>query len=185
MQQVSHSEKLVTVLAQQENVDDSLAVQLLEAQLSHSDGIRGFFVTYLTALDGDSPADWETVPTALEKAMKGADATDLIPLACMNVVMPTGMITMHKEEELAQQSQTTAERGLRVLQTLLSHGNTRAQCRAILAVARGTSASGEQQVAKDVDEKLFAYWTEFFDKWGYKELQKRDIAQAMMSVLET
>ena len=103
----------------------------------------------------------------------------------MNVVMPTGMITMHKEEELAQQSQTTAERGLRVLQTLLSHGNTRAQCRAILAVARGTSASGEQQVAKDVDEKLFAYWTEFFDKWGYKELQKRDIAQAMMSVLET
>jgi len=188
MKQISHSEKLVTLLG---SVNDngtagdederimSTTTNLLKAQLSHSDGIRGFFVTYLTALGDDTPADSLDVPLALTSAMMEADSSELIPLACMNVIMPTAMITMHEDEELSMQSQTTAERGLRVLQTLLSRGNTAQQCKAILAVAKGNI---DGKIDDDVDVGLVEFWIEFFDKWGYKELQKRDIEQAMISL---
>jgi len=53
----------------------------LSAQLSHPDGIRGFFVSFLT-VDGESPADWEEVPPYLIRAMAESDGSDLVPLAC-------------------------------------------------------------------------------------------------------
>mmetsp|Transcript_24990 Transcript_24990/g.69144 ORF Transcript_24990/g.69144 Transcript_24990/m.69144 type:complete len:245 (-) Transcript_24990:2654-3388(-) len=182
MQQVTHSETLVGLLAAiKEEDDDSQKVNLinlLKAQLSHSDGIRGFFVTYLTAIGGNevSPADTETVPSALVEAMRDVDPQELVPLACMNVVMPTAMITMHKDADLSAQSQITAERGLRVLQCLLSDLDsdvTRRNCQAILSVA--TKEEG--------GEDLVSYWQDFFEKWGYQDLQKRDIAQAMRVAL--
>jgi len=193
MKQVGHSETLVTMLAESianEKDEESTAMvtNLLKAQLSHSDGIRGFFVTYLTAMGGSSdetnnntPADETTVPEPLIQAMKDvADPDDLVPLACMNVVMPTGMITMHTDEELSLQSQITAERGVKVLSTLLQIHNdlTESNCRAIAAVA-----SDDESLMEAADAKLVEYWTDFFGKWGYKDLQKRDIAQAMRSVL--
>jgi hypothetical protein len=54
----------------------------LKAQLSHSNGIRGFMVSYLTA--DESPADDENMPDVLRQALRDqADTTpDLIPLAC-------------------------------------------------------------------------------------------------------
>ena len=53
---------------------------MLKAQLSHSDGIRGFMVTYLTG--NASPADDPTVPAVLQEAMSEVDPRELVPLAC-------------------------------------------------------------------------------------------------------
>lgn len=88
MKQVSHAEKLVEML-QQNTVEDTnkkedeneLLDQLITAQLSHSDGIRGFFVTYLTS-ESSPVADQPTVPPSLLNAMKQVDPTELVPLAC-------------------------------------------------------------------------------------------------------
>ena len=133
-------------------------------------------MVYLTSSEDDAPADQATVPPALVKAMEAADPETLVPLACMNVVMPTAMVSTYKDPNLSKQSQKTAERGLRVLLSLRPNDQVKKQCEAILAVA-----SGEKE---GVDSKLFDYWTEFFDKWGYEDLQKHDIARAIQSVLD-
>ena len=54
--------------------------ELLNKQLSHSEGIRGFFAVYLT-----SPESLETdddVPSVLVEAVRGANAEIMVPLAC-------------------------------------------------------------------------------------------------------
>lgn len=53
--------------------------ELLNKQLSHSEGIRGFFAVYLT-----SPESLETgdVPSVLVQAVRGANAEIMVPLAC-------------------------------------------------------------------------------------------------------
>ena len=91
MTQVSHASKLVQSLQTYasneggEEEDNAVAeyrlTDLLTAQLSHSDGIRGFFATYLTG-EGETVADKEKVPIPLRHAMARADSSDLIPLAC-------------------------------------------------------------------------------------------------------
>ena len=173
MKQVSHTEKIVPML--QSDSDD--VVELLKAQLGHSDGIRGFFVTYLTMAGDNTPADQRDVPSALLTAMKESpNGSELVSLACMNVIMPTGMITMHKDETLSQQSQKTAERGVRVLRAIREKPGVKEECDAILAVAsyrKDTQANSSK----------IAYWEDFFAKWGYGDIQKRDIAQAVQSVL--
>ena len=174
MKQVSHSEKIVPLLKEEPAEDIE---ERLRAMLSHSDGIRGFFVTYLTVVGDDTPADQSEVPKALVAAMEAADCKDLIPLACMNVVMPTAMITMHTDPELSQQSQKTAERGVRVLAALKGADDVEKQCNAILAVATDRK--------DEADADLVKYWEEFFEKWGYKDIQKRDIEQAIRSVIST
>lgn len=78
MQQVAHADALVHLL--DENEDNEELGKLLKAQLSHSDGIRGFFVKYLTG--DESPADKPSVPAVLQEAMSQVDANELIPLAC-------------------------------------------------------------------------------------------------------
>ena len=101
MKQIGHAETLIKLLSQaNEENDDEQQQQSLEnlltAQLSHSDGIRGFFVNYLTAAattsddeekeDGStvssSPADYPIVPKVLQKAMSKVDPNELVPLAC-------------------------------------------------------------------------------------------------------
>lgn len=176
MKQVNYSERIVPLLGADSNVlEQDQVVAHLTAQLSHSDGIRGFFVTYLTGVDDNSPADQAEIPPALVAAMEAADKTDLIPLACMNVVMPTGMITMHTDPELSQQSQKTADRGIRLLASLKEDAAVQKTCHAILAVASGEQGS--------VDDESFQYWTSFFEKWGYQEAQRRDIGEAIRTVL--
>ena len=178
MKQVSHSQRILQMLAtdpsdqQDDHVED-----LLKAQLSHSDGIRGFFVTYLTA-DGDgTPADRSEVPTCLVNAMNEcSNEYELVSLACMNVIMPTGMVTMHKDPALSLQSQKTAERGVRVLRSLSHKAQVREECQAILAVASGDRKD-------EVDTSKVAYWEAFFEKWGYEKTQKHDIAKAVRNVL--
>lgn len=78
MSQVSHAANLVERLSSDSSNDNKEElVERLAAQLSHSDGIRGFFVTYLTA-DGDL----DEVPAPLVKAMTRCNPDNLIPLAC-------------------------------------------------------------------------------------------------------
>ena len=81
MSQVSHAANLVAQLSSTIDATQEELTELLAAQLSHSDGIRGFFVTYLTG-EGDTVADLEIVPNALVKAMAQANPEELIPLAC-------------------------------------------------------------------------------------------------------
>jgi hypothetical protein len=45
-------------------------ISRLKAQLSHSDGIRGFFVTYLTGVGDDTPAEQSSVPPVLAAASR-------------------------------------------------------------------------------------------------------------------
>jgi hypothetical protein len=58
----------------------------IRAQLSHSDGIRGFMVSYLTADDdNDDEDDARPIPDVLLDALKRQaekDPAQLIPLAC-------------------------------------------------------------------------------------------------------
>jgi hypothetical protein len=179
-------------------------LEMLKAQLSHSDGIRGFFVTYLTAMaatasDVDSPpdaviqlppADRSHVPTLLVEAMKSSvvDADDLIRLACMNVIMPTGMMTMHTDAELAAQSKITATRAIRILDSLQSIHPTAVQrhVSAIYAVATSRKADDivETAAAAASADELIEFWTRFFEKWGYQEKQRIDIAAAVKSIMK-
>jgi hypothetical protein len=79
MKQVSHAANIIQLLSEG-TLYEVETTRLLTAQLSHSDGIRGFFVTYLT---GDiTPADNQTVPSSLQKAMNQVDEKELVPLAC-------------------------------------------------------------------------------------------------------
>jgi hypothetical protein len=73
------------------------------------------------------------------------DKRELISLACMNVVMPTGMITMHTDEDLSKSSALTAMRGKIVARSLMEENEMKEQCAAILAVAT--------DVQKDSDDK--------------------------------
>ena len=82
MSQLSHAAELVQQLSSSK---DSLSIDeltmRLTAQLSHSDGIRGSFATYLTG-DGETVADSNEVPTPLLEAMASANPDELVPLAC-------------------------------------------------------------------------------------------------------
>lgn len=88
MKQVQYGSELTRELMRFEgrNDDEEGMVrlgQLIQAQLSHPDGIRGFMVSYLTA--DESPADWKSVPPILLQALKrqaNSNPQDLIPLAC-------------------------------------------------------------------------------------------------------
>ena len=66
----------------EENPSDNLK-DLLQAQLSHSDGIRGFMVSYLTT-ESEEEVDLST-PDILVEALREqvqSKPDDLIPLAC-------------------------------------------------------------------------------------------------------
>jgi hypothetical protein len=102
MKQLGHASEILPLLKQNQddgngtknkNENEKQVRDLLEAQLSHSDGIRGFFVTYLTSEDGDSGdddgdsmstivADNDKVPTVLVDAMNNIESDELVPLVC-------------------------------------------------------------------------------------------------------
>lgn len=167
MKQISYTEEhLLPRLAS----GDETVAPLLQAQFSHSDGIRGFFVAYLTN------AKDETIPEALGTALRNSISDDLVDLACMNVIMPTGVATMHQSAELQENSRRTATKARHVLKYLrtVAPDVVEAQCQAIRAAALDKDG--------DDDEKV-AYWNRFFDSYGYKEQQRKDISIAMEQVL--
>ena len=107
---------------------------------------------------------WLLVSTRLTRWLPG-----------MNVVMPTAMITMHKDPNLSEQSRKTSERGTRILKALSDKELVQQNSQAIVAAATDSS-KGER--------KLVEYWLDFFDKWGYAKQQKKDIVDAINAVLE-
>jgi hypothetical protein len=83
MRQLGHTSQIIPLLHPEDGATlseaelDSLR-EVLNKQLSHSDGIRGFFAVYLT-----SPESLvHDVPEVLKEAVRGADAEVLVPLAC-------------------------------------------------------------------------------------------------------
>lgn len=81
MKQVEYGFALATSL--NENPESEELKASIKAQLSHSDGIRGFMVSYLTS--EDSPADKESIPPSLLQALEEQlvmSADDLVPLTC-------------------------------------------------------------------------------------------------------
>lgn len=150
MKQVRHAEFVVGVLIEEDaGRQTDVLMRRLRAQLSHPDGIRGFMVTFLTSAPADPVAGRgggipEAVVTAVVEQIDPLnDSNEMISLLCMNVIMPTAMVTMHlatvddddKDNDgnkllLSQQSAMTAARAIRLLQAVLlktqknSSGNT-------------------------------------------------------------
>lgn len=190
MKQVGYGADMTEALTALGNdSQDPVAQQLkdsLEAQLSHSDGIRGFMVSYLTGsyesstkedggIDAAEMIAKEQDPQILLETVSGllnADQNeDLVSLMCMNVVMPIAMITMHKDPALSEASRLTAARGIRLLGSVVN-ASILENLRAISTAANSSS-----------DDKLVEYWTDFFAKWGYEETQKKDIAAAVEEMI--
>ena len=142
MKQVSHASEIVTLLGKVETGNKQLE-EMISAQLSHSDGIRGFFVSYLTG-EEPSPADDDDIPKPLVSAIQeNKNKKELISLACMNVIMPTAMITMHTDEEMSKSSAKTAARGEIIARALVAEDEMRNQCSALLAVAQNEAAESD------------------------------------------
>ncbi|KAL3940917.1 MAG: hypothetical protein SGBAC_004630 [Bacillariaceae sp.] len=179
MKQVQHGAHLSSSL--QEDPSNTDIHERIKAQLRSSDGIRGFMVSYLTG--DDSSPEALAVPDGLAEVLQEtarSSPEDLVPLAYMNVIMPTAMSTLHSEEELRQSSAQTAKRGLAVLATMASeHPSVKSNAEAILDVAMGNNGG------EDKDASLIEYWTKFFDKWGYKDEQKKDISASMSLFLSS
>ena len=98
MQQISHAGELVACLNENHpEVDDQMMVELLTAQLSHVDGLRGFFATYLTE-SGDTVADQNEIPQVLWEAMQNVDQKQLIDIACKWSLITTFPITYIETE---------------------------------------------------------------------------------------
>ena len=74
----------------------------------------------------------------------------------MNVVMPTGMITMHEDPNLSKQSEKTSERGARILACLMDNSFAKENCKAILAVATdGEDEQSSEAYADMVEVRCF------------------------------
>ena len=130
-------------------------------------------MAYLTG-DGDLPADEEVMPVPLRNAIENVkNKKELISLACMNVIMPTGMITMHTDEDLSKSSAKTSARGKIVAKALLGEDEMKKQCAAIFSVAKD----------EGVDSEDTKYWIEFFKKWGYGEKEKKNIANVFSDLV--
>ena len=63
--------------------------------------------------------------------------------------MPTGMITMHEDPNLSQQSKIASERGARILACLLDNPLAKENCQAILAVAAGYADMKSSEASAD------------------------------------
>mmetsp|Transcript_20011 Transcript_20011/g.43523 ORF Transcript_20011/g.43523 Transcript_20011/m.43523 type:complete len:267 (-) Transcript_20011:338-1138(-) len=198
MKQVQYGSEMTAALhamADDDNDDDETTntkmKASLEAQLSHSDGIRGFMVAYLTGTNSVGVEE-ETDPKLLLETLHGLltstssttttvqQIDDLVSLMFMNVVMPVAMITTHQDPALSEASRMTAARGGRLLASVFeSSPSIRSNARAVY------EAAGAAAQESDSDPKLIDYWKEFFGKWGYEETQTKDIAATMKELLSS
>ena len=90
--------------------------------------------------------------------------TSTLHYSGMNVVMPTGMITMHQDPRLSEQSQRTSERGSRILASILSNEKVplaQDKCRAIL-VAASDKREGDEN--PQLIEVCITHWKDLSDK---------------------
>lgn len=193
MKQLGHASRIIPLLhphpitEEEEGADDddnapsdALLLEVLSSQFGHSDGIRGFFATYLTSPESLTTAGEDDVPPILAEAVRGADTKVMVPLACMNVVMPTAMSSIHQDAELKECASKTAANGKKILRLLKDNDDVIGNCRAITSVCRGLSSSEEGGGSSGGDDHyLVEYWEKFFVNYKYKDEQKNDIAVAM------
>ena len=110
--------------------------------ISHSDGIRGFFATYLTSPESLTV---DYVPEVLAEAVRNSDPKTMVPLACMNVIMPTAMSSLHQDAELRECASKTAGNGLKILRLLKGNEEVVRNCKAIMIVCQGTGEGPEDE----------------------------------------
>jgi hypothetical protein len=156
----------------------------LRAMLSHSDGARGFFVTYLTDPTLKTIADaLDGLPMVVSDALKASDMSTVAPLAVMNVAMPTATALSHKasgDEKSAQNSARTARRGGQVLQLLAADSVTgpivTEKLKACLLAVETWPEDGDE-----VDKE----WASFLRRWKYDDAQVAAIREALVLALGT
>ncbi|GMH49169.1 hypothetical protein TL16_g00453 [Triparma laevis f. inornata] len=192
MSQVKLGSRLVPLL--DDSARSSEVSEILNAQLSTSDGIRGFFVSYLTA--ETPPTAPVNVPKILKSAMETtSNPVELIDLSIMNVIMPKAQASEFlrlkgledadydgpmegSNNSMMKSSEMTAKRGKAVVEVLMGFEGevwerTRAQFESVRRVAKGEEDGGEE------DER----WKIFFEKWGYEEHQRSAIAKVSDEIL--
>lgn len=152
----------------------------LAAMLEHSDGVRGFFVTYLTDPTFEAIADSpEGLPAAISSALCASNPEVVAPLAVMNLAMPTATALRHESEgnsKAAAASALTARRAARVLEVLTSPDAasgpaTRATLEAALHAAEKDKEDSDPQ------------WTSFYSRWKYDEEQMTAIRASLDAAL--
>ena len=143
-------------------------VQLLTAQLSHQDGIRGFFSAYLTGEGQDTTADKEEIPDMLAYAMKRSNFEYLTYSLCMNLIVPTAMVSVHRKANLegklnanslkmAQNSATVAMRTKRILASLKGSINMVRNWEAIIEAASSMDKRSGKSNSKLVHVSVLYY----------------------------
>ena len=172
MKQLGHASQIIPVLHPEDgsspSEEESAALlEVLSQQFAHSDGIRGFFAVYLTSPESLTV---EEVPSVLAKAVKGSDTKVMVPLACMNVIMPTAMSSIHQDPELKECASKTAESGLKILRLLKGDRDVVSNCKAIYQVSTDEVEGGDD---------LKEYWNKFFGNYQYGSAQKADISRVI------
>mmetsp|Transcript_25590 Transcript_25590/g.57406 ORF Transcript_25590/g.57406 Transcript_25590/m.57406 type:complete len:248 (+) Transcript_25590:102-845(+) len=152
----------------------------LASLLSHPNGIRGFFVNYLTNPVLKVPESPE-VPAGLQAALASSNlCLESSQVLVMNAVMPTAMVIAHKERnapEAAEASELTARRALTVLKAA---GKVNDQV--ISELMSAAEAASTAVLGSDLRESPkgdVKFWLSFFEKWGYGPAQIRAIADML------
>ena len=149
MKQLGHTSQIIPLLHPKgdgktlSEEETSALSAVLSRQFSHSDGIRGFFAVYLTSPESLTVDD---VPTVLAEAVKNSDKKVMVPLACMNVVMPTAMSSIHEDAELKECASKTAVNGMKILRLLKDDDDVVMNCKAIVSVCQGTRDGDEDLI---------------------------------------
>ena len=172
MKQLGHASQIIPVLHPEDgsspSEEESAALlEVLEKQFAHSDGIRGFFAVYLTSPES---LTMDEVPSVLAEAVRGADMKVMVPLACMNVIMPTAMTSIHEDPELKDCAKKTADNGLKILRLLKGESDVVNNCKAIYQVASDQVEGGDDSIE---------YWNKFFINYKYGPEQKADISSVI------
>uniref|UniRef100_A0A7S4JT82 Uncharacterized protein n=1 Tax=Odontella aurita TaxID=265563 RepID=A0A7S4JT82_9STRA len=154
--------------------DENEMSELLTAQLSHRDGIRGFFAAYLSG-EGDTVADAEHIPAPLSEAMQRADMDAMVQIGCMNVVMSTAMTSMYSDPALKANSAKMAKRSKKILSSLKSIHMMK-NCEAIVVVATGAADHR-------ANPQLVKLWKGILKSYKYEEEQLRDIVIAFTDLM--
>jgi hypothetical protein len=200
MKQLGHASRIIPLLHPREEgktpseEETSALPAVLSRQFSHSDGIRGFFAVYLTSPESLAA---DKVPAILAEAVKNADKKVMVPLACMNVIMPTAMSSIHGDADLKECASKTAVNGMKILRLLKGDSTVMMNCKAIMSVCLGTGGGSEDLIEVSLAAALLClnvsfafsntifllsrylphqFWNKFFVGYGYGEKQKKDIA---------
>ncbi|KAG8470674.1 hypothetical protein KFE25_009095 [Diacronema lutheri] len=160
--------------------EDPAVAPLLGELFRTSDGVRGFFVNYLTDPSLTKP-DSASPPAALLNALNGAENKGMISeLMVMNVVMPSATSMAHLrngDEDAAVGSRLTARRASALLSSATIEP-ARADMLAVLAVCEG------QGPCSTVTEERLNFWGTFCNRWQYDEQQRQMIAMVMRALTE-